>query len=907
MSELRDGAEFTGGAPHRPRPRPRPAAAERTGAHPAERAMDPVARAELRRARHAVFGPDAPGPEMAALADRVVHAVGTREPFVPAPNGPARSAVLPAARHPLPAPHEVVAPARRDTAAPVSSGPESVPLPSAPALVCDGSDRIVRVNPALLSLAGRAAEGAAGLFGMRLPQLVVGPDTDARLVRPDGGLVRVRVLRWDVPGRELRAVVLVELGPSVDDERAAERRRVDELERLAHAGTWTYELATGALRRSAALEELYRSVGVTDARAARASVEGDQVARLCAALRAGSPHRDHSVDIELPGGHRLACRAEVEYAPDGTPVRVVGVVRDVGAERAAEARAKRSGKRFDDLVAVLPGGVAIVDPGGRIVDANPALEALLATPVEQLRGRPVAAVAVDPSGERPAGAFPEWLRLIRPGAKYGYRVESVPLRRGDGGTAWADLAVSVTTTDDGGWFWLVVCTDLAERRRAAEDLRRASRVDALTGLPTRASVVEALEDLMVGPRRGTVAVVCAGVDDFRRVNSSLGHAAGDSVLATLAARLRDELPEGCVAGRLSGDEFVVVCPDHGPAGGPADLARTVADVLSGGLIVGGRPVRLTATAGVAAWGIGRRTTAADLLRFAEVAMHDAKRSGARTAVATERMVGVAGAALDLETGLRAALTGTAATGLAVHFQPVVGPDGVVRSAEALLRWQHPERGTIPPTDFLPVARRCGLLRELDLWVLRLATREAARWPAHDGRLPSVAVNLAGLLPDDPAFVPAVTEIVESSGLAWDRLVLELVESSLVELSPQARAAMAELTARGVRFAVDDFGTGWSGLARLRELSAQIVKLDRAFVGGVAADPVDGAVARAVVELARAMGCAVVAEGVETAEQYAALRALGIEAFQGWLFAKALPAAELRALLVGDRLGTPEAA
>lgn len=901
MSELWDGAGFAGDA-HRPlRPWPHPPVVEASGGHPVAAGLDAVARAELRRSRQAVFGPDAPGPEMAQFADRIARAVGGREPFVPAPNGPLGSAALRAVqRPPLPAPHKVVAPAPRHDRA------DNVPLPNAPALVCDSADRIVRVNPALLRLAGRAAEGAAGLFGMRLPQLVVGPEADARLVRPDGGLVRVRVVRWDMPGRELRAVVLVELGVSADDERAAERRRIEELERLAQAGTWTYDLSTGELRRSAALEELYRAVGLApEALAERAAIESDQVARLCAALRAGAPQRDHTVDLALAGGHRLACRAEVEYGPDGSPARVVGVVRDVGAQRAAEARAKRSGQRFDDLVAVLPGGVAIVDPGGRIVEANESLATLLGAPVEQLRGRPVAALAVDPAGERPAGAFPEWLRLIRPGARYGYGVESVPLRRADGGTAWADLTISVTSTDDGGWFWMVVCTDLAERHRAAAELRRAAQVDSLTGLPTREGVLELLEDLTIGPGRATVAVVCAGVDDFRRVNSSLGHATGDAVLAALARRLREELPEGCTAARLSGDEFVVICPDHRGVGEPRDVARVVADVLSGGMIVDGRPVRLTASAGVAGWVVGRRSTAADLLRFAEVAMHDAKRTGERVAVATETMVASASAALELETDLRAALTNPTATeGLVLHFQPVVGPDGVVASAEALVRWCHPERGMIPPGDFLPVAQRCGLLRDLDLWVLRAATCEAARWPAHDGRVPSVAVNLAGLLPDAPDFVAVVTEIVEASGLSWDRLVLELVESSLVEPSPRARAAMAELTGRGVRFAVDDFGTGWSGLARLRELSAQIVKLDRAFVTGVAADPVDGAVARAVVELARAMGCAVVAEGVETPEQYAALRALGIEAFQGWLFARAMPAAGMRALLVGDRLAIP---
>ncbi|MGD9526669.1 MAG: EAL domain-containing protein [Pseudonocardia sp.] len=932
----------------RPRPHPHPAAeqvgpadaADRTavpagvpsmpvvaalqhGATPSapEPGLTAVARAELRRARQAVFGSRPASPEMTVFADRVARAVVGREPFVPSPNTPGGSGRMPAVGRPMPAPHEVVATspgrdATGDTVAPAPAGPESVPLPAAPALVCDGSDRIVRVNAALLVLAGRSAggsgagaaqasAGSAGLFGMRLPQLVVGPDSDARLVRPDGRLVRVRVLRWDVPDRELHAVVLVELGATAEEERAAERRRTDELERLAHAGTWTYELASGTLRRSAALEDLYRAVGLDPARG-RARLEGDQVARLCAALRAGGDQRHTvSADLELPGGFRLECRAEVEYGQDGAPARLVGVVRDVTAQRVAAERAARSGRRFADLVAVLPGGVAMVEPGGRIVDANPAMAAMLGTPVERLRGLPVSSLAVDPAEERPAGAFPQWLRLIRPGPQHGYAVDAVALRRGDGSTAWADLRISVTATEDGGWFWMIVCSDLAERRAAQETLRRVAHTDAVTGLPMRAAAVERLDALLAGPRPGSVAVVCAGVDGFGRVNAAAGHGAGDAVLATLARRLDDELPEGCTAARLAGDEFLVVCADHAPDGGPAGLARSVVGILSGGMMVDGRPVRLTASAGVAC--AGGATTADDLVRHAEIAMRDAKARRAGYAVASPGLVASAGALLRLEADLRAAFAtpGAAdAAGLVLHFQPVVGPDGVVRSAEALVRWEHPERGPIPPGEFLPIAERCGLMRELDLWVLRTACREAARWPAHDGRVPAVAVNLAGLLPADPGFVAAVTGAVDSAGLGWHRLVLELVESSLVELPPGARTAMAELAGRGVRFAVDDFGTGWSGLSRLRDLSAHVVKLDRSFVTGVAADPTDAAVARAVVELARVLGCAVVAEGVETPEQYRALLGLGIDSFQGWLFARAMPSDGLRALLVGDRLDVP---
>jgi EAL domain-containing protein (putative c-di-GMP-specific phosphodiesterase class I) len=242
----------------------------------------------------------------------------------------------------------------------------------------------------------------------------------------------------------------------------------------------------------------------------------------------------------------------------------------------------------------------------------------------------------------------------------------------------------------------------------------------------------------------------------------------------------------------------------------------------------------------------------------------------------------------------------------LEYQPVVGPDGLVRSAEALVRWPHPERGVIPPGDFLPVAQRGGMLRELDEWVLRTAAREAADWPEHGGRPVAVAVNLAGLLPGDPAFRATVTDIVTEAGLPWDRLVLEVVETSLVALPPHALAAMAGLAEQGVRFAVDDFGTGYSSLARLKELPAQTVKVDRAFVTGIADDPVDFAVARAVVDMAHAMGRNTVAEGVETAEQFHVLRGIGVDAYQGWLFSRPLAPEKVRALLATGRLETPAA-
>jgi EAL domain-containing protein (putative c-di-GMP-specific phosphodiesterase class I) len=242
----------------------------------------------------------------------------------------------------------------------------------------------------------------------------------------------------------------------------------------------------------------------------------------------------------------------------------------------------------------------------------------------------------------------------------------------------------------------------------------------------------------------------------------------------------------------------------------------------------------------------------------------------------------------METQLREAMVNDE---LVLHFQPVVDPHGRVQTAEALVRWQHPEHGLLFPDKFLPVAEAADLMGDLDRWVLRAAVREAATWPSTgpDGTPPSVAVNLAGLLPGDPDFLPVVRETVAESGLPWDHLVLELVETCLADLPSQTLREMNELIAAGVRFAVDDFGTGYSSLSRLTGLPAQIVKLDRAFVRGVATGESDRAVARAVVDLTAAIGQVCVAEGVEDSDQFAVLRDLGVHAYQGWLFARAMPA------------------
>jgi diguanylate cyclase (GGDEF)-like protein len=443
---------------------------------------------------------------------------------------------------------------------------------------------------------------------------------------------------------------------------------------------------------------------------------------------------------------------------------------------------------------------------------------------------------------------------------------------------------------------------VTERRRAAELLRHQATHDDLTGLPGRVAVNELLAELLTGDCAKDVALLFCDVDNFKRVNDSLGHDAGDELLIALARRLEDGLPEGCTAARMSGDEYVVICRDQNLVGGVDELASKVAHLFRTAVPVRDQLLRVSASVG-AAVPSGPETTGADLLRFADAAMFEAKRRGAgRVSLANAALMASADSQMYLEGQLREALGND---GLELHYQPVVGVDGAILSAEALVRWPHPDRGLLTPGQFLPVAEQGDLLRDLDRWVLRTALREAKTWPEVDGRQVSVAVNLAGLVPGDPEFVDVVATAIAGSGVEWERVVLELVETSFVDLPSRSRTAMAELVSRGVRFAVDDFGTGYSSLARLKDLPAQIIKVDRRFVAGIGTDESDFAVARAVVDLARAMGRSCVAEGVETATQFSMLRDIGVDAYQGWLMSRAVPAQEFRALLGLGPLHVPD--
>ncbi|MGW5648782.1 sensor domain-containing protein [Saccharopolyspora sp. NPDC003752] len=562
---------------------------------------------------------------------------------------------------------------------------------------------------------------------------------------------------------------------------------------------------------------------------------------------------------------------------DGSLRGFAKVTRD---DTESRTRLERSSERFTNLMGLTPVGIALFDESHRLARANDALCDLLGSEISELHGTRADDLRHPQDRSGP---------LVMISDAPTHRV----LKRPDGRPVHCDLRCAAAVQDDGRLFWLVAFQDITERHQRAEELRYQATHDSLTGLFNRRAVKELLDELVSGPGAERVGVLFCDIDNFKRVNDSLGHDAGDELVATLARRLRNGMPPGCVPARLSGDEFVVVCRDVDAVGGLEALGAMVSGLLRTVVRLQGQPVQVSAAVGCAMTD-GTTTCGDDLLRFADAAMYRAKRRGpGRVALADPGLAQAINQQLRLESELREAIDND---DLVLHYQPVVDAAGNVVSAEALVRWQHPEHGLLYPDVFLPVAEQGDLLRDLDRWVLHTALSRAARWPTAGGRPVGIAVNLAGLLPDDPEFTAEVTGAIAESGIEPNRVVLELVETVLVDLPSGPRRAMLELVDRGVRFAVDDFGTGYSSLARIKDLPAQIIKADRSFVSDLGVGSRDLAVARAVAEFARALNCQTVAEGVETAEQFNLLASVGIDVYQGFLFARPVQEDRFTAIL-----------
>lgn len=443
------------------------------------------------------------------------------------------------------------------------------------------------------------------------------------------------------------------------------------------------------------------------------------------------------------------------------------------------------------------------------------------------------------------------------------------------------------------------------KRRASGSARGKTRprprrrhVDALTGLPHRAWLMKRIGTLLHEAERAGVraALVLIDLDRFRAVNHTLGHQAGDRLLRQISDRLCHALPRGAEAARMGGDEFAVILPAAASTESVTGIARSLLHALASPFSLDGLTLVLEASAGIAVFP-DHALDAEEMLRRAEVAMYQAKADRTAVQVYDDGQDSHTSSRLGLLADLRQALD---AHQVEVHYQPEVGFDGKVIALEALARWIHPQRGAVPPNEFVGIAESSGLMHHLTQYVLEAALGQVARWRAQGLRV-TVSVNVSPHDIQTPAFVDSVLDLLARHSMPGGALQLEVTEGALDQDPQQAAEALDRLTRHGVKMSLDGFGTGYSSLVHLRRLPLAELKIDRSFVSDMAIEHEDAEIVRCSVDLAHSLGLLAIAEGVEDDETWEHLRDLGCDAVQGWLVAPAMPADEATAwLLARDR-------
>ena len=462
------------------------------------------------------------------------------------------------------------------------------------------------------------------------------------------------------------------------------------------------------------------------------------------------------------------------------------------------------------------------------------------------------------------------------------------------GTKWRFGDAVPERLADGSVLWHGFITDITERRLHQERTHRLAYYDPLTGLPNRRLLIDRLERELAHLRRcGRLgALLFIDLDNFKQINDARGHAVGDDLLRQVAQRLTNVLRQDDTVARLGGDEFVVqvgnLDPDVEVAARQARLiAEKVRSVMEARYEVAGFPYSSTGSIGLTLFPRGDATTVDDLLREADTAMYRAKAGGRnRIEFFEAKMQSEVEERLALEQDLQLALAGDQ---FDVHVQPQVDAQGRVVGGELLMRWQHPQRGNVPPNIFIPLAEESTLILQLGQMVLLRACEALARLQ-QAGRQWTLSVNVSPRQFRSPDFVDCVSHALKETGADARGLILEVTEGLLIENWQDTVSRMSELVALGLRFSIDDFGTGYSSLAYLKKLPLYELKIDRTFVRDTPGDPNDTAIVEAILSVSQHLGLRVVAEGVETQEQAAFLTSHGCQCLQGFLYARPTPLA-----------------
>jgi diguanylate cyclase (GGDEF)-like protein/PAS domain S-box-containing protein len=580
----------------------------------------------------------------------------------------------------------------------------------------------------------------------------------------------------------------------------------------------------------------------------------------------------------------------VERSPHGAPARLVASLADMTERRTAEERQRLSASLFQHLHE----GLLITDTDLRVLDLNPTYSRIVGASRQELLGRVPGLLqpSSDVATRQQQAAM--WASLRATGTWRGEVID----RRRNGDPCTLHLTISAVQDAHGHVrHHVLVISDITEARLQRERLERQAHFDELTRLPNRTRLSQMLSDAMAAADRedSLLAVCYLDLDHFKPVNDRFGHAAGDRLLVELAGRLRGALRSSAAwsdaAARLGGDEFVLLLRARTLEEARLAVERVLRVVSQPYLLeADSEPVQVTASVGATLYPLDR-SDADTLLRHADHAMYGAKQSGrngylffdpehSRRAEERVMAVGRVQQALDNQE-------------LVLHYQPKVDMRrGVVLGVEALLRWNHPEQGLLPPGEFLPLIEHTGLSACIGDWVLEQALEQLAIWQRLGLDL-SISVNVSGRHLQEPDFAQRLSELLARQKRSLGpKLELEVLETAALADIAYTSALLERCRRLGVRFALDDFGTGYSTLTYLKQLPVDVLKIDRSFVHSMLTDPQDLAIVEGVIGLARTFGCSVVAEGVESAAQAHTLIDLGCDIGQGLGLSAAMPADEL---------------
>jgi len=661
-----------------------------------------------------------------------------------------------------------------------------------------------------------------------------------------------------------------------------------DAQRIAHVGSFEFDVVSGTLTWS---EEQYRILGVDPGveptlelfSSLFPSQEGAEPSQAWLdAIERGLPldavYRIIRPDAEV---RWVRVRSESSMAPDGTVGRVVGTLMDETERVEADRVHHQAATRFEIGFEQAAIGAAIGDLEGQPIRVNPALCAFLGRPAELLVGRSWSEYAhPDEAAFGPAvmaqlatgqDTFEDERRFLRP----------------DGAVVWAFCHVTLARDELGKpQYFYSQYQDITGRKRVEQELAHQALHDSLTGLPNRALLGDRLIQGLAGSRRRglQLGVMFLDLDRFKVVNDSLGHTGGDTLLRQAADRIAGAIRTGDTVARFGGDEFVVVCDDV-DAVEAEQIAERVLESLRQPFSVGAHAMTITASLGIAI--SDEKATPESLLEDSDAAMYRAKQRGrGRIELFDEALRSKVERRLATTSALQRAIDRDE---FAVYYQPVVDLEtGTMVSAEALLRWEDPDRGLVLPSEFVPLAEETGLIGPIGAWVLEQACHQLVEWQRFDPSM-SVAVNLSVRQILAPDLAALVDGIVSRTGVHPPDLCLEMTESLLVEDLDYCGQTLAALKALGVRLSIDDFGTGYSSLSYLKRFPFDAVKVDRAFVDGLGTEPSDSALVAAIVAMAAALNLEVTAEGVETADQVSHLKRLHCLRAQGFFLARPMPA------------------